>query len=553
MTNPCFPDTPEEPAPTVTPERRSSSRAAALPVKLPGATEFSATPELASELWAVEQLKERPDWLEPLRAATSFKSHFGRDRIEGDWALAFLCFVASRHVDIEPWWAASRPDIWEACGFTARPSYQTTWNRFVEMEKKPEAYADLVTKLVRIAGDATNGLVGRDIHVDGTEAETNARLIHDCKPGDVCARQKGKRRGHALYPVRIHANDERGARHAAAAQAPPENIDLGDIEDAEVDEDGSIMRIKMKGGCWYRQRDKTAGVRAYAKANGGIKRFWVGFNCNKAIDHYLGAPIAIRVISSSTQEYDDYSHLLDQVISTTGVTPRAVISDRGNSVAKVFEWNTRREIATVVPFRKSNGHDHRRKHQTDDYDRHGVPRCKSCGGPTTPYGFEGGDSPRLWFKCDAPVTPECEKTKSIACSHDWRTLVPLWRTTEAYWALRKSGDEYERVHNLFRQRYRVAGDTHAIRPKRIGAPWQQLRANAALVLEWLRILCRQGWLDGHILNERSPVVQRNDEGLRRFMKSRNKLGLHRPYGAKAKALGLIPKPDPPPGSDDRPF
>jgi hypothetical protein len=66
--------------------------------------------------------------------------------------------------------------------------------------------------------------------------------------------------------------------------------------------------------------------------------------------------------------------------------------------------------------------------------------------------------------------------QSITCAHDF------------------SHSEYERVHDLNRDRYRIGPDCLALRPKRTGAAWQQLRASAAAVIEWLRVCFRQGWL-----------------------------------------------------------
>jgi hypothetical protein len=57
-------------------------------------------------------------------------------------------------------------------------------------------------------------------------------------------------------------------------------------------------------------------------------------------------------------------------------------------------------------------------------------------------------SPRLWYRCaDGAATLNCSKTQSISCATDWRLLVPLWRNTETYLALRDAHQRYERVHH----------------------------------------------------------------------------------------------------------
>jgi hypothetical protein len=100
----------------------------------------------------------------------------------------------------------------------------------------------------------------------------------------------------------------------------------------------------------------------------------------------------------------------------------------------VFRKCTTNGTAPVFPWRPGGG-DFKR-HDKDTHDRHGVPRCKHCGAPTSFVRFSPGDaskspeerSPRLWVQCMAGATDECTKTQTIACSSDYRLLVPLWRT-----------------------------------------------------------------------------------------------------------------------------
>jgi hypothetical protein len=153
----------------------------------------------------------------------------------------------------------------------------------------------------------------------------------------------------------------------------------------------------------------------------------------------------------------------------------------------------------------------------DIFDRHGVVRCRYCGGPTAlasfartagSYATKGngahGDrvivageerivigepatnghkvrGPRLYVKCATPTMVGCEKRQSVACETSWRMLVPMWRTDPVYLALRNCHDRYERVHHHWRVRYRSGADDHLQRPKRRGRDCQQLRANAALI------------------------------------------------------------------------
>jgi hypothetical protein len=541
-----------------------SARRTSLPISLPGATEFTSEPEVLNELWAIEALKQQPQWLTPLVEETeALQSNFGRPRVEGSWALAYLAFVVSGRVDIEPWWNQSFEQVWTASGFQAKPSYQTTWSRFTELEEAAEAFSKVVTLLVQQAQRHTNGLVGRDLHVDATEAETHSRLVHDCQPREKC--NKGPK-----YLKRATNAEVREVRHKHSAKPPIDELDIGDAEEIKEDEQG---RVRLKSaGCWYRTLDSSAGVRSYKTKAGKTKKFWHGFYNMKAIDHYTGAPVSIHIFSASIQEWNGYPALLEQTLNTLGEgnEPRSIVADRGLSVSSVFEMNTRHGVASVMPFRKPVNGPHRGvprdDRDTDEYDRHGVPRCKHCGGPTRYHNFDAKQkgSPRLWFNCQLPKTDECRKgPQSIVCSKDWTILLPLWRTEEAYFALKESHDAYERVHHLFRSRYRVGADNHALRPKRIGLPWQQLRANAALLVEWLRIIHREGWLgsarrQGREVRSRERV--HHGLGWRKFLRFRTRTGLNRPYGPKALALGLTgpSSPEemalPPPGDkDDRPF
>jgi len=514
-----------------------------LPVCLPGATEFSAEPQLLDELWAIRTLRQQPQWCDALLEGTNRNRNWGRPRIEGSWALAYLGFVVSGRIDVEPWWANTSSELWRECGFAGRPSYQTVWSRFIELEHVAEAFTLVAGQLIQHARRHTNGLVGQDLHVDATEAETNARLVHDCQTGEGCGRQRRR----AKHPRRAHADEARAERHQRAAKPPPEDpdaLDLGDGDELRVYAQLKTARVRV-GSCWYRTRDHTAGVRAYTR-NGRVQRFWHGFYNCKAIDHYTGAPVAVEVCSASVQEYNAYPALLERVQTALDGSPRAVVADKGLSVSSVFELNTRAGIASVMPYRPHNRQSPRQ--DAERYDRHGIPRCKGCGGPTLYHRFAATPSPRLWFRCELAQTDACESVQSIACSHDWRTLLPMWRTEPAYFALKETHTAYERVHQLWRSRYRVGAEDHSLRPKRHGVACQQLRANAALLIEWLRIIWREGWLGSARRNPKRAFRQ-EPRALSRLLEFRRRQGLTGHYGPAAEELGLGVAAGPTPPGD----
>lgn len=568
-----------------------------LPVHLAGATDFDADKHRLHSTAVMEFAKSVPrvwEMIQGIDAAANSDS--GRGRRKGSYALAYLGFVFSGQIDVAPWWQRANSSIWRTAGFEnsknpddIRPSYQTIHRRFCELEAFAADFEAIAAVLIRRAGQASGGRVGSWLHVDSTEAETHARLKHDCPVDSPCRQRKNKppeevdtakqeadpdegetpeqtrRRDTGLVTAGESVNEVRDRRHELAAEEEPEDLDaleIGDAEELDIQRDGDGREVGARvkvNGCWFRIRDPTAGVRAYTRGRKTIK-FWVGFYNAKAVDHFTGAPVAVRVTSASVQEHHTYPELLTASIANTGREPRAVVGDRGYSISRVFELNTRLGIASVFPWRKSKGHTERYMVDCELYDRHGVVRCKHCGGPTQFIGFSktGGGygpkdqdgnytkrrGPRLTVQCILQLDDEkCPGRQTTYCENSWRMLLPLWRTSPTYMALRHSGRRYERVHQLWRGRYRVGSDDHALRPKRKGRECQQLRANAALVVEWLIILWREGWMPRERPRDIHPerlVVDNPEKQLKSLLTRRENLQLDMPYGEVAVANGWGP-------------
>lgn len=506
------------------------------PEYLPGATEFSEERELLSPRGIVELLKTQRWLADELEKATTLDKNWGRRKEPGTWALAYLAFVSSGQVDIEPWWKQTTSELWRACGFTDRPAYPTAYERFVELEQVSESFFQAASTLIQRAR-RHEPRIGAHVHVDGTEAETHAALVHDCHPGEGCT-FTGKRRRPARRPLREATVTVRKERQRDAEQ-PPTDADtplLGEAEELKHEPDGRL-RVRI-GEHWYRTLDTTAGIRAYTGPR-GARRFWHGFYNEKAIDHFTGAPLAVGVYSASRNEHDCYPELYQRLASAIDGNPETIIADKGFSVERVFHWNTRLGVATVIPWRKANGAEKRRDCET--HDRHGIPRCKHCGGPSKFVRFSASQGSRLWFRCTQQATAACQRDQSIACSRDYRFLIPLWRTDPLYHELQQSHSSYERVHRHWRERYKVAGDSLANRPKRRGLPWQQLRAQAALLLEWLCLAWREGWLGSARRNRHDPERRFQEAGFRAASSlrgSRARKLLNLPYGPPAAALGI---------------
>lgn len=457
-----------------------------VPSRLTGAIENS----LARWQDLLDLIEAHPTMWEGLATSTLLGKTEGRPRMPGEWAIAYLLFVNSAEREMERWYRSTSMEMWTRLGFARFPSYKAMYKNFVQLEDHPEAFRAVAAVLTQIAVEQSGGKVGHAVHVDGTEAETNSRLIHDCYGHELNCCKK-----HIKTPARATNADARYERHQMSEDVPTDDELLGAAEKLAADERG--LRVKVNG-CWYVLSDAEAGVRAYTTSEGKLRKWWAGYYNLKAVDHYTGGVLAAHVTHASMQEHIGYLDLYAQIKQQIGATPRAIVADRGFSIDKIFEMHTRDGVASVIPWRKHTYDDRRRDY--DKFDRHGIPFCKACGGEGKFIRFKHdappSGHPRLWFTCARPMDKECDRHRSIQCSTHWRLLLPLWRTSPAYQVLRVSHQNYETAHHRWRERYAVGGDTKADRPKRRGLGVQQLRASAALVIEWLTICHREGWLPG---------------------------------------------------------
>ncbi len=457
-------------------------------------------------------------------------------------------------MDIQPWHDSTTDELWLECDFDAKPTYKRVWRRMRELEGHLDAFLDAVAALVQHAR-SHDSRVGAHVHFDGTEDETHAALVHDCRPGECPRGTQGSvagrgRAGAGKRPERETTSAVRKDRHRQA-ELDPDEADaelqaLSPDRSVTVEVGGRTVKRVLVNGCWMRTLDADAGIRAYTSTR-GAQRFWHGYYNQKAICHFTGGVLYAGVYSASRQE----CHLFDDVYDVTsrivGAAPDSAVADRGYSVASVFKKCTTNGTAAVMPWRKSNFEPVRQ--DKDTHDRHGVPRCKHCGAPTSFVRFHPGDrskpaderKPRLWVRCMVGATGKCAKDQTFTCSTDWRLLVPLWRTDALYHELKASHSSYEGVHDYWRDRYKVAADNLANRPKVRSIGWHRLRADVATMVEWLRICAREGWLGSARRNYKSPtrafkVV--GESAARHLAGFRLRVGIAQPYGAKAVSLNL---------------
>ena len=107
------------------------------------------------------------------------------------------------------------------------------------------------------------------------------------------------------------------------------------------------------------------------------------------------------------------------------------------------------------------------------------------------------------------------------------------------------------MFDSLRKRYALAGkDTSGKLKRRAVVTAQQLRAEAALLIEWLRLSLRHGWI-GSWANRNTNGPRPVDEKGRteRILATRRKRALRFPYGKNGVRLGLC---KPPPDEDPAP-
>jgi hypothetical protein len=243
------------------------------PERLLGATDYSKHDELRGSLNTVRLVKQQAWASDALGAACNLEVNHGRKREPGRWELAAVAFVASRHVDLQPWWDESTDELWRECGFAGKPPYNRVWERLRELgENCDEAFLDAAALVIQRCR-AHDPRVLAHVHVDFTEDETHAALVHDCQPGEECRREEDNDEegspGETAYapPLRL----ERASTARARRQREEWNEDDPDLSEesarkaepeevAEVARDGRIVKRVRVGGCWYLTRDTEAAL-----------------------------------------------------------------------------------------------------------------------------------------------------------------------------------------------------------------------------------------------------------------------------------------------------
>lgn len=290
------------------------------------------------------------------------------------------------------------------------------------------------------------------------------------------------------------------------------------------------------------------------------RKFWLGGLLQAIVDVRFGAPLVLKTYAADETEGAHYPILLEGLEMLTGRLPDRASGDKALSHPAIFMHNTERGIASVHPWRATRFEPSREAMDHDEVDRHGVPRCRHCGGPGDVSAAELGftitadDQPVIRFRCMLGLTADCGGVQQISCRTNPRLLVPLSRLSPQYHAMSIAGKHLERVWGHWRRRYGVAGqepDTRTYR--RESVPCQRLRAQTARLIEWFRILLRLGWLTGRTSRRQTHI--KTIDGSRRLnnvLRARERHRLNVPYGRYAVQAGIATNSDPPPQGDDPP-
>jgi hypothetical protein len=212
-----------------------------------------------------------------------------------------------------------------------------------------------------------------------------------------------------------------------------------------------------------------------------------------------------------------------------------------------------------MPWREPSKGIRRKDVANDLFDRHGVPRCQHCGGVGITnlagdgFYYDQRGEPRIRFRCalgQRTGFADCGKDQSIACSEDWRMLLPIDLTEELYYAAKGASKNREHSHRDSRSRGAVAGRDYSSRLKRMNINAHRLRGAAQLLLDWFRVNLRQGWLTAPGLevkrNTQGPVRMDGGKWWRRVLATRKRLGLNLPEGPVADKTRTMNTNLPPP-------
>lgn len=425
--------------------------------------------------------------------------------------------------------------------------------------------------------------VGAHSAADGTAIHSHAQLEHCCLDETVCLARRTRSDGTVMRMPKVverAGEDIVKAMHAAedssAEPQPGTPVDGALValepedqwgEQLLADPDHKYVWIQ---GHLYRTRDTTAGLCMYGGDRGRRKRkVWIGGHELFNVDVFTGGLLSFNCLPADVREHEGWETLLRRARRNVGTWPGIVSADKGQGIKSVIEFNTRHGIHSAFPWRKDQRGRDARDFECARFDRHGVPRCQQCGGPGfvdgPDLGFrkdDGRGNPHIRFRCLTMWAGDaCEQAgiQRVLCAENWKLLLPFDRTSIEHHTMRhlhNSGAEGPFHH--WRQRYEAMGKTYSTRPKRrLSRHAHELRTACAMLIDWLRICLRHGWIGQHNRrNERDARLGRDSTKViakaERVRQARQAYGLDLPYGPAALACGAATSDEPPPKRRPRP-
>ena len=296
-------------------------------------------------------------------------------------------------MDIPPWHDQTTDELWRLCGFDEKPPYMP---RVAAPARAGDHLPGPFLTRSPPSSSAPQARQARQahVHIDCTEDETHAALVHDCRRNEPCPyREKRKEQRRARFarrPARVPTAVARADRQKENAEAP-EGLDPKRAVFEIVERGGRMIKRIWRDGCWYRTLDTEAGIRAYTGKR-GAQRFWHGYYNQKAIDHFTGGVLFAGIYNACVQEYYLFPDLFETLTHILGHPPESIIADKGQSIDQVFEICTTNGTAAIIPWRPWGSEKDRTDYET--HDRHGIPRCKHCGGPMEQTRFSAKDESR---------------------------------------------------------------------------------------------------------------------------------------------------------------
>lgn len=231
---------------------------------------------------------------------------------------------------------------------------------------KKEGFTELeAPEIVAPIGEAADALIrnamkhdpdiGNNVGIDASGFHSRAVLHHCCIEPVACEQAQG------LKHIDIATSRTVKESRWDEANEPPE-VSLRHKESARVvairtgnpkRDDESVLqgydKVIQISGHWYGLHDSQAAVRSYKQSHGTTKESWIGGYDIIAVDLKYGAKLQGLVAPNDRQECNLYFPLMRKLEQTIQKWPEAVTGDRGQSLKKIFRFNTRRGIASVSP------------------------------------------------------------------------------------------------------------------------------------------------------------------------------------------------------------